>query len=164
MMTASHELVIVDAPSRTPRRSAPNRPAINAPLLLRGRRASVAGGAGAIALAGISSDRRIRAPRALRSDSLGRIVAAIERRDDLIRRHVVFDPVRHGRNNVMRGIAAGRGWYHDVADRIRPETQAAMLHSRRHEQPIEGLDFLDPAHLGRDLLVIVDRALSGDPC
>ena len=37
-----------------------------------------------------------------------------------------------------------------------------MLHTRRHEQPIEGLSLFDPAELVSDLLVIVDRVRRRD--
>src|ERR1700683_19205 len=97
------------------------------PLSLRGRRADVPGGFGARALAGISSDRRMGAPRALRHDPLARVVVPIELCDDLIRRRAVLDPVRERRDNIMRGVMGRRGQSEDAADRIRSATEAAML-------------------------------------
>src|ERR1700722_5542767 len=107
------------APSQTLSLSALNQ---QAPLSLRRSRAGVAGRVGSRALAGKSSDCRMGTPRALRYDPLGRVVVAIERGDDLIRRRAVLDPVCERRDDVMRGIAVGRGQSENAADGVRPET------------------------------------------
>ena len=131
---------------------------------LRRRGAGVARRVCTGALAREPSDCRMGAPRTLRSDSLGRVVVAIERCDDPVGSRAVLDPMRERGDNVVRGIVGRRGQSEHAADRIRSETQAAMLHARRHEQPIKGLRLLDPARFGGDLLVIVDRARRGDRC
>ena len=83
-------------------------------------------------MAGKSRDCRIRAPRALRRDALRRVVVAVRRRNDLIWRLAVFDPVRQSGHDVMRRVAAGGGHAEYAADRVGAEAPAAMLHPLRH--------------------------------
>src|ERR1700733_13029848 len=62
----------------------------------------IRGGVG-VPVALVPGALRIRADRALHLDALGRIVADVFRRDDLVRRNAVFDPMRErGENIVLR--------------------------------------------------------------
>jgi hypothetical protein len=71
------------------------------PASLGRRRANKTSGCAAVALPRVASGRRIGTPWPLRLDFLCWVIVAIACRDDLIRRHTVFNPMRESRVNVM---------------------------------------------------------------
>ena len=102
---------------------------------------------------------RIGAERPLHLDALGRVAADVFRRDDLIRRDAVLDPVRKSGENIVLGVEDRR--LHSAESRgvepVQSAADAAMADAGDHEEPRELFRLFFAAELAHEALVEIDR-------